>query len=84
METKTVVSLIGALTVILAVGGWIAHAEDAIKQTRSNEQQIQLLTDLHKKQAGKEEGEREAIRRLCRQGKLDPKSDECKAVEAQR
>ena len=67
----SIAAVIGALGTIAAVGAWIARAEDQHKQVRSNAEQLQLLTDIHKAQATKEEAERELLRKLCLTGKAD-------------
>jgi hypothetical protein len=65
-------SAIAALLYLYTVA---ATANDAKTRARSNEEQIQLLTDLHEKQRSAEDAKRSLTISLCRQGKL--KGDDC-------
>lgn len=77
-----VVFLSGGAPVLMKIGGWLTRADIAHAQTgnnvegiRSNKEQIQILTDLQKRDAERQEQAAEAERRaqkaihkLCVQG----------------
>jgi hypothetical protein len=71
---KNIQTLIAIIVVLLGGLWWVydtrALAEVAEKQTRSNEEQIELLTDIHLKQQAAEDAEKALIEKLCREGKL--------------
>ncbi len=55
----------------IAFGGFALRAEQAQKQSRSNQEQIQILTDIHTTQQAAEQAKIELRRKLCAEGKLE-------------
>jgi hypothetical protein len=60
--------------------GWVVRADDSHRQTRSNTEQLQMLTDLEKAKVEKVEAEIATKLRLCQQrAVVDP--EVCAAAE---
>jgi hypothetical protein len=77
----SIAGLVSAIGAFAAIGAWISQAQEDHEQVRSNAEQVQLLTDIHKAQATKEEAERELLRKLCIAGKLDHEECEEEGIE---
>ena len=73
---------IAVCTLAIPVGGWIAYAENSHSNTRSNSEQIRLLTDLRVKQEIESATRKKLYREQCLTGQLRRDSDICKIALA--
>ena len=85
MNIKEIVTWFSAIAMLFGGAVYVAttasNAESAAKQARSNAEQIQLLTDLHKQQATEEEAKLKYTLSLCFENKLT--GSDCKNAEAE-
>jgi Spy/CpxP family protein refolding chaperone len=78
MSLKSVAATVSALIGLGAVAAWWANAETSHEQVRTNQEQIQKLTDiaerqqtLQEKQTAVDEAEQKQLWKLCAAKRLD-------------
>lgn len=78
MTPGKVATWIGLVATVIAVGGWIAYAEDSHKRMRSNEAVIEKVQRILEKQQSAKEARYKQLKAWCDSGQIPQGSTLCK------